>query len=177
MEILKEIVPQLRRMAFIGGANLPYPPRRRAFSEEPMKTAASRHGVTFQVFEAPTNDFDTIFAQVAAGHFDAAYIYSDILNQNITRICQLALRHLIPTMSEGGVWARCGLLVTYGQDFSWTSARAMDYVDKILRGAKPSELPVEQATKVGLVINLKTAKTLGLTIPPTVLALADEVIE
>jgi putative tryptophan/tyrosine transport system substrate-binding protein len=165
-------------MAFIGGANLPYPPRRRAFSEEPMKTAASRHGVTFQVFEAPTNDFDTIFAQVAAEHFDAAYIYSDILtnaNQNITRICQLALRHLIPTMSEGAVWARCGLLVTYGQDFSWTSARAMDYVDKILRGAKPSDLPVEHPPKDQLTI--KTAKALGLTVPPSVLDRADEVIE
>jgi len=97
--------------------------------------------------------------------------------QNAARIIQLALRHRIPVVSEVSEWARGGLLLTYGQDRSWGRARAMDYVDKILRGAKPSDLPVEQATKLDLVINLKTAKALGLTVPPSLVARADEVIE
>ena len=83
----------------------------------------------------------------------------------------------IPAVSGDSEWARGGLLLTYGQDPSWSYARAMDYVDKILRGAKPSDLPVEQATKVLLTINLKTAKALGLTVPPELIARADDVIE
>ena len=73
--------------------------------------------------------------------------------------------------------AKGGLLLGYGQDILWSVTRGVDYVDKILRGAKPSDLPVEQATKLLLVVNLKTAKELGITIPPSVLARADEVIE
>jgi putative ABC transport system substrate-binding protein len=73
--------------------------------------------------------------------------------------------------------AKDGLLLTFGQDPIWSGVRAVEYVDKILRGARPSDLPVEQATKVLLTINLKTAKVLGLTVPPFLLARADEVIE
>jgi putative tryptophan/tyrosine transport system substrate-binding protein len=125
-----------------------------------------------------TNDYDEIFARLAAEHFDAAYITAaPLLNQNRTRIIELALRHLIPAVGEGSFWAKAGLLLSYGQDFNRSSVRAAEYVDKILRGAKPGQLPVEQATKLELLINLKTAKTLGLTVPPSVLALADEVIE
>jgi len=80
-------------------------------------------------------------------------------------------------MGEGVEFARLGYLLTYSQDWSSTVSRAADYVDKILRGAKPSELPVEQPTKLQLAINLKTAKTLGLTVPAPLLARADEVIE
>ena len=83
----------------------------------------------------------------------------------------------IPAVSGDSEWARGGLLLTYGQDGRWTSARAADYIDKILRGAKPNDLPVEQATKIDLVINLKTAKELGLTVPPSLIARANEVIE
>ena len=109
---------------------------------------------------------------------DAAYIPGIPVNlQNQTRICQLALRHRIPAVSEDTPWARCGLLLSYGQDLLWSVLRAMEYVDKILRGAKPSDLPVEQATKLLLTINLKTAKELGLTVPPSLIARADEVIE
>jgi putative ABC transport system substrate-binding protein len=93
------------------------------------------------------------------------------------RFSQLALRHLIPTIGEGVEYARNGLLFTYSQDWGSTVSRAAEYVDKILRGAKPSELPVEQPTRLDLAINLKTAKTLGLTVPVSLLARADEVIE
>jgi putative ABC transport system substrate-binding protein len=126
------------------------------------------------------NDYDEIFTRLAAEHFDAVKIPSDPLSnqpQNIVRISQLALRHLIPTVGEGAQYAKGGLLFSYGQDPSWINERAPEYIDKILRGAKPSDLPVERATKVELVINLKTAKELGITIPPSVLARADEIIE
>jgi putative ABC transport system substrate-binding protein len=110
------------------------------------------------------NDYDEIFARIAAEHFDAAYIPGTAINiQNATRIRELALRHRIPAASEAPEWAQGegGLLLAYAQDSPWGFALAAEYVDKILRGATPSDLPVEQATKFELAINLKTAKTLG----------------
>jgi hypothetical protein len=122
--------------------------------------------------------YDEIFARLAAEHFDAVNVPGVPFNmQNQTRICQLALHHRIPAVSEYDGWAKCGFLLTYGQDPSWSFARAMDYVEEILRGAKPSDMPVEQATKFDLVVNLKTAKTLGVTVPRSLIARADELIE
>jgi len=138
-------------------------------------------GFSWQLFRAVVaNDYDEIFARLAAEHFDAAYIQANPLTAkpgNVTRISQLALRYLIPTVSEYSFYAKGGLLLTYGQDFSRDAMRVAEYIDKILRGAKPSELPVEEATTFQLVINLKTAKALGLTVPPSLIARADEVIE
>jgi putative ABC transport system substrate-binding protein len=180
MELLREIVPNLRRVAFITevvGASMP--PEVFKLREEYLQTAASGVGFTWQIFRAAAAvDYDEIFARLAAEQFDVVSVPGTPFNAgNRTRICQLALRHRVPAVSESGAWAKCGFLLTYGQDVTWSVARAMDYVDKILRGAKPSDLPVEQATKVNLVINLKTAKELGLTVPPSVIARADEVIE
>jgi putative ABC transport system substrate-binding protein len=183
MELLKQIVPNLRRVAFIDGlwARGPvyHPPEADEIGSEYEQIAANGLGLTWQDFRATVaNDYDQIFARLEAEHFDAAYIPGDIVNiQNQARICQLALRHRIPTVSESASWAKCGLLVAYAQDAAWSYARGSEYVDKILRGAKPSDLPVEQATKFNLVINLKTAKEFGLTVPSSLLARADEVIE
>ena len=179
MELLKEIVPNLRRVAFITDASAYSPPEASKISKEYLSIAASTLGFTWQVFSAVVeNDYDEIFTRLAAEHFDAVYIPGLPFNtQNQTRICKLALRHRIPAVSESLDWAKCGFLLTYGQDFIWTLEHAMDYVDKILHGAKPSDLPVEQAAKFDLVVNLKTAKTLGLTVPPSLIARADEVIE
>src|SRR5215831_20894204 len=169
MELLKEIVPNLRRVANVTGVvGVAYsPPEVAKITEEDRQFAAGALGITWQRFPAiAASDYDEIFARLVAEQFDAAYIPGSPFNTNNgTRICQLALRHKIPTIGDESGWARCGLLLTYGQDYRWSVAHAMGYVDKILRGAKPSELPVEQATKVNLVINLKTAKTLGLTVP------------
>ena len=124
------------------------------------------------------SDYGEIFARIAADHFDAALIDLDQFNlQNTKLIIELALRHRIPAVSPASWMTKSGLLLGYGQDWVWSVTRASDYVDKILRGAKPSDLPVEQATKVELVINLKTARALGVTVPPALLARADEVIE
>jgi putative ABC transport system substrate-binding protein len=180
MELLKEIVPNMRRVAYIVGVpGVVYPPEAIKTGEEDRQIAASALGFTWQVFRSATaSGYDEIFARLAAEHFDAAYIPTDPFNtNNLTRICQLALRHRIPAVTEPARWAREGLLLTYGQDYSWSVARAMEYVDKILRGAKPSDLPVEQATQFELVINLKTAKELGLMVPPSLIARADEVID
>jgi len=147
--------------------------------EDDQQIAASALKFTWQVFDAVVaSDYDVIFAHVAAERFDAVYVPSSPLNvQNKTHICQLVSTHRIPAAAEWDAWAKCGFLLTYGEVFSWGVARAMDYVDKILRGAKPSDLPVEQATKFLLTINLRTAKELGLTVPPSLLVRADEVIE
>jgi putative tryptophan/tyrosine transport system substrate-binding protein len=181
MELLKEIVPNLRSVAYITGVKVGAYTPSEAFkiNTELLIISANTLGITWQILTAVVaTDYDEIFARLAAEHFDAAYIASNEFNENNqARICQLALRHRIPAVSETAAWARDGLLLSYGQDFPWTAARAMEYVDKILRGAKPSELPVEQATKFELAINLNTAKTLGLTVPPSLISRADEVIE
>jgi putative tryptophan/tyrosine transport system substrate-binding protein len=180
MEILKEIVPHLRRVAFVTGVVGARAAHSRSgafkIGVEDAQIAAGALGFTWQIFPAAVaNDCDEIFARLAAEHFDAAYIPGDAFNiHNRTHICQLALRYRIPTVSESAQWAKAGLLLIYGQDDSGGWAPAMGYVDKILRGAKPSDLPVEQGTKFQLLINLKTAKELGLTVPPSLLARADE---
>jgi len=181
MELLKEIVPNLRRVAWLGSAPdfANSSPEGLKIAEDDRQTSAIALGLTWQIFRpAVENDYDEIFARLATEHFDAVNVIGLSFNyQNATRICQLALRHRIPAVGETANWGKCGLLLTYGQDLSWTQARAAEYIDKILLGAKASELPVEQATKLLLTINLKTAKELGLTVPPSLIARADEVIE
>jgi len=179
MELLKQIVPNLKRVAWIRGMSGQGSPEAAKIQEDDQQIAASALKFTWQVFDAVVaSDYDVIFAHVAAERFDAVYVPSSPLNvQNKTHICQLVSTHRIPAAAEWDAWAKCGFLLTYGEVFSWGVARAMDYVDKILRGAKPSDLPVEQATKFLLTINLKTAKELGLTVPPSLLVRADEVIE
>jgi putative ABC transport system substrate-binding protein len=180
MELLKEVVPNLRRVAYISGvARVAYPPEVIKMGEEDRQSAAKALGFTWHYFRAASaSDYGEIFARLAAEHFDAAYIPTDPFNtNNSTRICQLALRHRIPAVTEPADWAEEGLLLTYGQDYSWSIARGLEYVDKILRGAKPGDLPVEQSPKLLLTINLKTAKELGINVPPSLIARADEVIE
>ena len=112
------------------------------------------------------------------GRVDALYVVTEpVVNTNRIRPNTLALEARLPTMHGHGAYAYAGGLMSYGANIPDLFRRAGDYVDKILRGAKPADLPVEQPTKFDLVINLKTAKALGLTVPPTLLARADEVIE
>jgi putative tryptophan/tyrosine transport system substrate-binding protein len=171
-------VPNLRRVAIVG-RDAGYPPEVVKIVEENRQIAARALGFTWQVFRPVVpSDYDEIFARIAAEHFDAARIAADgFAAQNAKRIIEAALRHRIPTISASSPLAKAGLLLGYGQDYFWSVARASEYVDKILRGAKPRDLPVKQATKVLLTINLKTAKGLGLTVPPALIACADEVIE
>ena len=116
--------------------------------------------------------------QLLKGDADALYVVTDALvNTNRVRLNTLALGARLPTMLGEKGYVESGGLMSYGPNFPALYRRAAEYVDKILRGAKPADLPVEQPTKFDLVINLTTAKALGLTVQPTLLARADEVIE
>ena len=121
-------------------------------------------------------DLEPALAAVAAQRPDGLFVHL-VLSPYRTRIIEFALSHRIPTMSADRRWAEAGVLLTYGAHSQDIYRRAAIYVDKILKGATPGDLPVEQPTKFELAINLNTAKALGLTIPPSLLARADRVIE
>jgi putative tryptophan/tyrosine transport system substrate-binding protein len=165
IELVREILPHLKRLAFI--ASVYVDPKLKEEFEEHAKIAAGTLGFTWQTFRAAAaNNLDEIFARLAVEHFDAAYVTGQpFTSQNGKRIIELALRHRIPTIGESADWAKGGLLLGYGQNYSWNYVRLAEYLDKILRGAKPSDLPFERATTLELGVNLKTAKELGLTVP------------
>jgi putative tryptophan/tyrosine transport system substrate-binding protein len=174
VEILREAVPGLRRLAIIGNAGNPA----NVLDTAKVHEAARMLGLDAAIFEirraediAPT--FDAL-----VGRMDALYVPADaLINTNRIRINTLALGARLPTMHGSRDYVEAGGLMSYGVNFPGQFRRAADYVDRILRGTKPADLAVEQPTKFDLVINLTTAKALGLTIPPMLLALADEVIE
>jgi len=178
VELLREVLPQMQRLAIIYTAQAT-DPKVSELLEANATIAAKQFGISFQIFRpAVPEDFDRIFSLLSGQHFDAAYIQPNALfQQNYLRVAELALRYRVPTMGDDPSSARAGLLLGYGGDFVGDLVRYSEYMDKILRGAKPGDLPVEQATKVQLAVNLKTARTLGLAIPPALLARVDEVIE
>jgi putative tryptophan/tyrosine transport system substrate-binding protein len=122
--------------------------------------------------------FDAAFAAIADGHANALYVEGTAVNYAHTRsIIEFAARQRLPAMYEFREGPESGGLMSYGSNLADLFRRAATYVDKILKGAKPGELPIEQRTKFELIINLKTAKALGLTIPQSLLHRADEVIQ
>jgi len=135
--------------------------------------------VALPIVEATTaEELDIAFASAAAQHADAIAVFGDpLIFSYATQVTALAAKHRLPAIYLGRYFVTRGGLISYGPDFDDLYFRAGGYVDKILKGAKPSDLPVEQPTKFELVINMKTAKALGLTVPPTLLARADDVIE
>ena len=175
IEILRELVPSALKIALL--VNPDNPVHRLTLAEELPRTARS-FGVALPIVEATTADeLDTAFASAVAQHADAMIVFGDNLtNQEAPRVTALAANHHLPAIYLFRQFANSGLIV-YGPDIADLFRRAAGYVDKILKGAKPSDLPVEQPTKFELVINMKTAKALGLTVPPSLLVRADEVIE
>jgi putative tryptophan/tyrosine transport system substrate-binding protein len=174
LELLREVVPGLRRLAimFDGGyrGSVEESGRLQAMTQN-LGLETAPHDIRRAEDIAPA--FDAI-----KGQADALYVAENALaSANRTTIATLALSARLPAISTPSDFPRTGLLLSYGPNFLAMFQRAADLVDKILRGAKPGELPVEQPTKFDLVVNLKTAKTLGLTIPHNMLVLADEVIE
>jgi putative ABC transport system substrate-binding protein len=124
------------------------------------------------------DDVDRAFGAIGKERLGALLVIGDqLLGVHRRRIAELALKHRLPAPGTVKAWAEDGLLMAYGTDFIELFRRAAIHVDKILKGARPGDLPVEQPTKFELVMNLKTAKALGLTIPPSLLARADRVIE
>ena len=174
LALLREAVPALRRLAIM--ANVEYPSATLEMNQ--VQTAARTLGldaVTFEIRRA--EDIAPAFEGLK-DRADALYVVGDaVVFTHRVRINTLALTARLPTIYVVREFIETGGLMSYGPSFPDLFRRAADYVDKILRGAKPGDIPVEQPTKFDLAINLTTAKALGLTIPPMLLARADEVIE
>jgi putative ABC transport system substrate-binding protein len=172
--LFKELVPNLSRVAIMVDPRDSAAPRFRAAYEK----AAKPLGISTQIVEVTTSDgIEQAFSAIAQDGLDGAALAGPMLLNQRVRVGVSALAHKIPTLSGVAEMVPHGLLLSYGQDFPDFFRRAVGYADKILKGAKPADLPVEQPTRFKLVINLKTAKGLGLSIPPTLLITADEVID
>jgi putative ABC transport system substrate-binding protein len=174
LELLREVVPGLHRLAAISSVGSPAA----TLEMGEVQAAARTLGVEVAPFEIRrTEDFAPAF-EALKSRAQALYVVTDpLMATNRIRINTLALSARLPTMHGFREYVEVGGLMSYGANFPELWRRAADYVHKILRGAKPANLPVEQPTKFDLIINLITAKALGLTIPPMLLAGADEVIE
>jgi putative ABC transport system substrate-binding protein len=174
LELLSEALPGLRRLAIL--ANVGFPDSVREMGE--VEATARTLGFTVAKLEIRQAEDIVPAFEALKDDADALYVCSDALvNTNRIRINTLALATRLPTMHGVREFVEAGGLMSYGPNYPDLFRRAGDYVDKILRGTKPGDIPVEQPTKYELVINLKTAKTLGLEIPAALLARADEVIE
>jgi len=172
--LLREVVLGLRRLAIMGNVGNPLS----VLELSEVQAAASTLGLEVATLEIRRAEDIAPAFDALKGRADALYVCLDpVLITNRIRINTLALAARLPTMSADRGSVEAGGLMSYGPNFPDLWRRAADYVDKILRGAKPGEIPVEQPTKFDLVINLTTAKALGLDVPPTLLARADEVIE
>jgi putative ABC transport system substrate-binding protein len=147
--------------------------------KEVLPAAARGLKLTIQPWEVRSaEDFDKIFAGINEQRPDALYLApSTLILINLKRIASFALRSRLPSVYQSREFVDAGGLMSYSADLTDSYRRVADYVDKLLKGAKPADLPVEQPTKFELVINLKTARQIGLTIPPHVLARADKVIK
>ena len=174
LEILREILPRLRRLAILADVGLPQS------VVEMGEVQAAGPALGFEVAKLEIRRAEDIAPAIEAlkGGADALYVCTGpLMNNNRVRINTLVNFARLPTMHSEKVYVETGGLMSYGPSITDMFRRAGDYVDKILRGAKPGDLPVEQPTKFELVINLTTAKALGLTIPKSFLLRADEVIE
>ena len=173
LQFLREIAPNLARVAVIWNPDHVDPEYRET------QTAAKTLGIQLQSLEVRSaEDFDTAFQIATDARIEALIpITSRLMLTNRPRIIEFSRQHQLLLASGFGPWVREGALLSYGPDTDASTKRAAIYVDKILHGAKPDELPIEQPTKFQLLVNGKTAKSLGLDIPPTLLATADQVIE
>lgn len=174
LELIKEILPGAKRIALI--ANPQHPGERKEL--EAAQEAAKRVGLSIRYFQAHSGaELDRVLADIARHRDDAVLAFADGFTLGFAgRIAEFSLRHRIPTVDGWAPFAQAGNVLIYGPVFADVYRRLASYVDKILRGAKPGDLPIELPTKVELVINAKTASAIGLAIPPAVLARADEVI-
>jgi ABC-type uncharacterized transport system substrate-binding protein len=176
MDVLKAAIPTVRRVATIEHTTF----GRRTLLSQMVQEAARALGIEALpiTFVGRVEEPDRAFAQAVHQRADAVLFGAHpFFNVHMERILALAARHRLPAIYEFRSFVEAGGLMCYGTDMKTVFHRVATYVDKILKGAKPGDLPVEQPTKIELVINLKTAKALGLTIPQTLLLRADQVIE
>ena len=175
LQILKELVPGLVRVAVL------YNPddRNKSVEYKEAQLAAHSMNLTLQALEANSpSAIDAAFVRMASDQAQALMILADpFMNGHVQKLADLSLKNRLPAIYGFREFADAGGLLSYGASLHWLTGRAALYVDKIFKGANPSDLPIEQPTRFELVINLKTAKTLGLEVPPTLLTSADEGIE
>ena len=175
LELLRETVPRLRRISAL------WNPRNASttLNVRGVQATAKSLGIEMTAVGIPTRDhLNEALRDVARNRPDGLFLFQDAVIVSVKdQIADFALRHRLPTTTPGRMYVESGSLLGYGPDMRALGKRAATYADRIFRGSKPSDLPIEQPTKFELVINLKTAKALGLTIPPSLLQRADQVIE
>ena len=175
LEVLKETIPKLSRVAVL------WNPQNPASAQSWKESQLAARELGLQLYSMEVKDSDTIesaFKEAVKARSAALVVtQSPFINSNLTRIADLATKSRLPTISPRGDFVDQGGLMSYGPDQHEPYRRLASMIDKILKGAKPVDLPVEQPTKFELIINLKAAKQIGLTIPPNVLARADRVIK
>ena len=175
LQLLKEMIPKLSRLAWLWN-----PTNRAAVAAwKDIQAPAQTMGVALRSVEVRTaDDFDSAFSQMIQERPDAVFVGADhVLLTARARIVEFTVKNRLPAFYGQKQYVEAGGLMFYGPDRRQMYRRAAYFVDRILKGAKPADLPVEQPMRFELVINLKTAKALGLTIPPSILVLADEVIQ
>jgi putative ABC transport system substrate-binding protein len=175
LELLKEALPKTLRVALLWN---PLPPGAEIYRNE-VENAARKLGMNLQAVEARGRDeFEAAFAAIARQRADAVVVLPDpIFFTARIQVVALATKHRLPAVFHAREFVEIGGFMSYGSSFADQFRRAAVYVDKILKGAKPGDLPVEQATRFELVLNLKTAKALGINIPQSIMLRADRVIE
>jgi putative ABC transport system substrate-binding protein len=176
LELLKEAVPKALRVAVFWYT---FPGSQDEDEVKQTQVIASSLGIKIQLLGVQgTNEFQGAFAAMKKENASAlVIIQGSFTNFHRRQLVELAAKNRLPTMCEQATWTEDGCLLSYGNDPHYNWSRAAVYVDKILKGTKPADIPVEQPMKFEFVVNLKTAKQLGLTIPPNVLARADKVIK
>jgi putative ABC transport system substrate-binding protein len=175
LQLLKEIVPEASRVAVLWNPNS----TAKVLGFQEAQVAATALGLTLQSLEVRgRDDFAGAFEAAATGHVDALDTFTDpVTFAHLTPIVDFALKSRLPSMSQEREFVAAGGLVAYGPNTRDLYGRAATYVDKILKGAKPADLPIEQPTTFDFVINLKTAQTLGLTFPQSIMLQATDVIQ
>jgi putative ABC transport system substrate-binding protein len=175
LQLLKEVIPRLTRVAVLWNPDTPFHVK----VVEDLKAVAPSLSIELNFVSARTpEEFGPAFSAIGRGHAQALYVIGDpFFLVHRTSLLKLASMARLPDIHGGRQFVDAGGLMSYGTDSVDSSRRQAGYVDKILKGAKPGDLPIEQSTKFELVVNLKTAKALGLTIPQSILQRADEVIQ
>jgi len=173
LELLKEAVPRAKRIALLATGDAAF-----RIQVKEAEQAAALLGVRLVVVEAKAHDYERAFTTMRRERADALFVgASPTFTADRRRIVELAAQYRLPAIYQWPEHVEEGGLMAYGVSGRWAIRRVATYVDRVLTGANPAEMPIEQATTLTLALNLKTAKALGLTIPPSLLARADEVIQ
>jgi len=174
LQLLKEVAPNVSRVAVLWDPAIPW---HRALLKEVEAAAPALRLQPVVIAVRNRDDLGDAFSEMTKGRVDAVFVSHTMTPRARGQMIDLAAKRRMPTMFMDRDYVAAGGLMSYGSDFSEEFRHAAEYVEKILKGAKPADLPVEQPTKFELIINLKTAKALGLTIPQSLLSRADEVIQ